>query len=80
MSKNYLKFLHNLSFEGRVLMEAAGVGSCFDCFSYVLIEDVKQWTDNGQTAICPNCKIDSVVPGVISSNTLTDMYDKYFTV
>lgn len=41
-------------------MKAAGVGSCFYCFSYVLFEDTKQWTDKGQTAICPCCKIDSV--------------------
>lgn len=79
MNKNYLKFLHKLSFKGRELMKAAKVGSCFDCFSYVLFHDVKQWADKGQTAICPICKIDSVIPGIVSSKTLTDMHDKYFT-
>ncbi len=77
---NYLKFLHKLSFKGHALMKAAGVGSCFYCFSYIVFEDVKQWTDKGQTAICSSCKIDSVVPGVVSSKTLTDMYDKYFSI
>lgn len=79
MSEAYLEYLHKLSWKSRSLIEVAGVGSCFDCFSYVDYNKINQWTDNQQTAICPHCSIDSIIPGYIHVDTLTEMHDKYFT-
>jgi hypothetical protein len=40
----------------------AGKCGCFDCLSIYDGDIVKEWIDDGQTAICPICKIDTVLP------------------
>ena len=70
--------LHDLSFKNRFLMELEGTGSCFDCFSYIKVEEVKRWVDGEQTALCPYCGIDSVLPGKWDPKTIQAMYDRWF--
>ena len=79
MSEAYLEYLHNLSWKSRLLIEVAGVGSCFDCLAHVDYNDIKKCTDDQQTAICPQWSIDSIITGYIPIETLTEMHDKYFT-
>lgn len=73
-----LKQLHDLSFRNRFLFELEGVGTCFQCFSRFKVEYVKRWTDNDETAICPCCGIDSVLPGEWKWSTVQEMYDRFF--
>ena len=46
----------------RPAIEAAEVATCYGCERVVLPSSVKNWTDGGQTAICPHCGVDSVLP------------------
>lgn len=39
----------------------SGNCGCFYCITHFKPVDIIQWTDNGQTALCPNCGIDSVI-------------------
>ena len=81
------KRLHKLSIRNRELLKVEGGGCCFSCFEYVAyIPDgptgsygIKDWTDNGQTAICPCCGIDSILPGILKPALLQEMYNQYFT-
>ena len=73
------KKLHDLSFKTRDLLEIENVGSCFDCLKTVAYDEITRWTDDGQTAICPHCSIDSVLPGIWKRDILEKMYDLYFT-
>jgi hypothetical protein len=34
---------------------------CFCCLKIFNPEEIKSWTDAGETAICPYCEIDSVI-------------------
>ena len=52
--------------------------SCFNCFAIYGPEEIKEWTDNSQTAICPKCGIDSVLPSKIELNILHLMYKRWF--
>lgn len=35
---------------------------CFKCLAIMETKDVVNWTDKGQTAICPLCNHDSLLP------------------
>ena len=78
MNEQILKQLHDLSFKSRELIELENGGSCFDCFSYVAFAEIKTWTDDGQTAICPHCYVDSILPGKWKPAVIQAMYDHYF--
>lgn len=34
---------------------------CFSCCAIFDPTEIKEWTDGGQTALCPECGIDSVI-------------------
>lgn len=38
--------------------DKCGCFYCLDIFSY---QNIEFWTDDGDTALCPNCDIDSVI-------------------
>lgn len=39
-----------------------GSCGCFKCLEIFDVNEIKEWTDNDQTAICPKCNADSVLP------------------
>ena len=79
MEKTPWKLLHDLSFKTRILIEIENEVSCFDCLKTFAYDEIVRWTDDDQTAICPYCSIDSVLPGVWKQATLEKMYNLYFT-
>lgn len=54
--------LHKLSFKNKHKVEKSDEAGCFYCLEVFKGTDVDQWVDDGETATCPNCGIDSVVP------------------
>ncbi len=51
---------------------------CFHCLQTFPAEDVSAWADDGLTALCPFCGIDSVLPGVTDPETLRVVHDDRF--
>jgi len=47
---------------------------CFNCQATFPAEDVQSWVDDGLTALCPRCGVDSVVPGVTDAAVLQDVH------
>lgn len=43
---------------------------CYRCCTKFIASDIKEWVDGGETALCPNCGIDSVA--VAQHDTVTD--------
>ena len=37
---------------------------CYHCFKIYNKDEIKEWTDNDQTAICPFCETDSLIPNM----------------
>jgi len=48
---------------------------CMNTFKGVEIED---WADGGQTALCPHCHVDSVIPNETNENILARAAERWF--
>ena len=79
MPKNKQKytglFNHKLELENSVKCGCAGCRSTFD------YEEITNWTENGQTALCPNCG-EALVAGfdshfIVINDNLMASYRKY---
>ena len=42
-------------------LEKATLCGCFYCLALFNPQEIKEWTDNGDTAICPFCNVDAVL-------------------
>lgn len=51
---------------------------CFYCVSWFAPGVIDEWIDNGQTALCPWCGTDAVLPGVKDIETLKRMRKEWF--
>ena len=74
----YTKF----SMENKSLLENSDQCGCFYCQKIYHPSEIKEWCDEGKTAICPHCGIDSVLPDIgpvnISSKLLKELNEFYF--
>lgn len=43
-----------------LLSEKAG---CYHCLEIFETKEIKEYTDQGETALCPRCNVDSVISG-----------------
>ena len=69
---NNLGFVHTKSSSHRLDIESSYLVGCFYCKQIYPSEEIQEWTDNEQTAICPKCKIDSVLPSEYAYPELLD--------
>ncbi|MBI1189674.1 MAG: cytoplasmic protein [Tepidisphaera sp.] len=57
-----LKSLHRLSSRHRDAVLSSTTCGCFYCLKRFSPTTIAKWTDQKQTALCPHCGIDSVLP------------------
>lgn len=71
---------HKSSFKNRSILESSERCGCFFCFESFYLKEVEEWTDDGQTALCPKCDIDAVLPddGTLTLNDLIAMHHRWF--
>lgn len=60
--KKYNSRSTKLSMKNRNALQASNTCGCYSCLNKFDTNEIVQWTDNNQTAICPKCNIDSVLP------------------
>lgn len=53
--------LSRYSSRNKVYIDASDNCACYFCLAKFDPKEIKEWIDNGETALCPKCKIDSVV-------------------
>jgi len=65
----------------RELVEKSKVVGCFYCLRTFSPLEIKDWIDSGETALCPHCGIDAVLPDSVdlSEDLLRVMHDYWFT-
>jgi hypothetical protein len=73
-----LKNLHRAATRHRQEVEASREVSCFFCLRVSPTSAVTEWTDDGETALCPHCDIDAVLPGYVEPVLLGRMHEYYF--
>jgi hypothetical protein len=59
------------------LLEQSEWCGCFYCLGFFRPPSIKEWVDDGQTAKCPGCGIDAVLPD--KSLVLIDSMDSSMT-
>lgn len=60
---------------------AEGEVGCYYCIEMYDASEIKEWTDNEQTAICPKCGIDAIVAKSqheLSKDILEEAHDYWF--
>src|SRR6266702_7873722 len=66
----------------RVELQSSDLCGCFYCFAIFAPAEISEWTDDGETALCPKCPIDSVIGSAsgfpITPEFLHRMHDKWF--
>jgi hypothetical protein len=61
MNNNLVKEAVIHSMKNKRSIEESETCGCYHCLSVFSKHDITEWTDNGETAICPKCKVDSVL-------------------
>lgn len=55
---------------------------CFYCQNLFSYKDIKEWIENGETALCPRCGIDSCIGSASGYNVdkpfLKEMHERWF--
>ena len=76
--------LHGFSARNRAWLGSSDRAACFHCLSEYPASAVAEWVDDGQTALCPVCSIDSVLPGAVAPTDdpllLQAMHDRWFSI
>ena len=70
-----------MSFKNRRQVMSSKQVGCYYCGHTCGPEDIKEWTDNGETALCPRCSVDSIVPsseGVQLSEEMLKRMNQYW--
>jgi hypothetical protein len=81
MNIEQLITLHKCGIYNRDKIEGTTVCGCFYCKKIFSPKEIKEWTDDGQTAICPYCGVDSIVcndPNYMVTEEDLDMLHKYY--
>lgn len=85
---NFHRYIHSLCFENKELLRNSEINICFYCMQKVSFDDIEEWVEERsgkESAICPHCGIDSIIPykvdGVyeINDKTLDELNEFYFS-
>src|SRR5215469_2369495 len=78
---NYIR-AHRHASQHRSELEKSSLCGCFYCMEQFLPNEIDEWTDGDQTAMCPLCGIDSVIGSAagfpISKEFLSRMHKYWF--
>lgn len=78
MTLNILDF-GELSYSNRESIFSDTLCSCYYCRNKFLGGEIKEWIRKGEnTALCPKCGIDSVIPFDVDDDTLKQAQQKWF--
>lgn len=63
----------------REAVSNSDVCSCYFCLGSFSTSDISDWADDGDTAICPHCDVDAILPGLIGKELLIAAKVRFFT-
>lgn len=62
MNVSKLKKIHGFSMRHRDKICESTVCGCFHCLNIFPPSEIVEWTDQQNTALCPHCGVDGVLP------------------
>ncbi|NQY38032.1 MAG: hypothetical protein HRT37_24405 [Alteromonadaceae bacterium] len=69
--------MHDLSINNKLTIQNTKC-ACFYCLKTFDGSDVVRFIDNGNTARCPACGTDAVLPRIVDIDTLKELHKHYF--
>lgn len=82
MKEDYILAHRHCSYH-RDELEKNTICGCFYCLSIFPPSDIFEWIDDGKTALCPKCPVDSVIGSAsgypITREFLQRMHDHWFS-
>ena len=80
--KFLLNKLHTYCANNKNLIAVSDQCYCFYCQKRMHRSEIKDYIDNGKTALCPHCTIDSILPDAIdeplSDEIVAQMHEYWF--
>lgn len=77
-----LEKLHTYSTHNKSAVIVSQKCYCFYCLSHIDPKEIETYIDDGKTALCPKCGIDSILPnsaaGTVDEDTLKEMQKYWF--
>lgn len=74
---------HALSYNNKEALSQSDRCGCFWCCEIYSPQKIKEWTDEGLTAICPQCSIDSIIAETpelpLNEEFLENMHTAFFS-
>lgn len=80
MEENFVHKAVHLAMKNRKEVKSSNQCGCYYCLSVFPSSKVVEWTDNNETALCPKCSVDSVVPEINDVNVLEKIKKYWFRV
>ena len=82
MSEDELQALNQAASQHRAVLSTSKLCGCFRCLAVFGYFEIRQWIDQGATALCPRCNEDTVIgegswPG-LNRQTLEAMHKRWF--
>lgn len=82
LAKKALKQVHDHSFKNRAEIARSLICYCIHCEEASASGQVKEWVDDGETALCPKCGVDALIGNAagyeMTEPLLKEMHDFYF--
>lgn len=80
--ENQLKRLHTYSTHNKKWVDLADRCHCYYCQRSMGRDEIERFSDNGQTAVCPKCGVDAILPDSIEEPLdeaiLAEMHEYWF--
>lgn len=80
MNETEAKTIASGSFRNRGPIMSARACGCFHCLATFKADEIRDWVDDDQTALCPRCGVDSVLADVIDAAILQSLHHFRFDV
>ena len=71
----HLSTLHTYTLKNKSLIEKSKICYCYHCKNKILVEDIVDYLDEGETAVCPKCNVDSLIPDCIDEEITDKVID-----
>lgn len=83
MSQFDVEQAHGHSMNNRETLSRSEMCGCFSCFVVIPVARITRWVDTGETAVCPECGVDSIIGDAakipLTEEFLDAMYQHWFT-
>lgn len=76
---NIIEEATSMAWKNKSKIKEGMICSCYYCLSKYDGSEIAEYVDNEQTAVCPKCSIDSVIPEDVDEEILMEINKRWFS-